>query len=366
MKSPMSGKAGSRFAGKKLLILLIAFPFLAASCDTGDIFDFGGGTRGVFKSEDNGETYISASRLVSKGDISNYSINTFAFDPNNPEILYAGSNNGIHKSEDGAKSWKYILSGIAVASIAVDKFSSSTVYAAGIVGQNGKIIKSVDSGSSWVDTYTEPSKNNSVLAVGVSSSSTSTILAGLNNGELIRSTDSGRTWQATKDFSDRVIKVTFGPTSTAYALTAKKGLYKSDDLGVTWMPLSDSLSGNTLNSVNKSATSVTAFYDLGLDLRQAGVLYLGTEEGLYRSVNEGQDWSFIALPLKNAALRISAVSVNPGNSNNLFASVASTIYKSTNGGLTWETKTLPTSSTVRTIVINPVSSNIIYLGLRSQ
>src|SRR5258708_11482207 len=351
---------------KKFLILIFSLSFLAASCNSGDFFDFGGGTKGIFKSEDNGQTYISASKLAIKGDISNYSINAFALDPNNPDILYAGSSSGIYKSENGAKSWKYTLSGITVAAIEMDRFSSSTVYVAGIVGENGKIIKSTDGGSSWTDAYTEPSKNNTVVSVAVSSSSWSTVLAGLNSGELIRSSESGRKWQAPKDFSNKVIKVAFGPSNTAYALTFKKGLYKSNDMGVTWTALSDSLSGDNLNSLNKSATSVSAFYDLGLDQRQAGVLYLGTEEGVYRSVNEGKDWSFIALPVKNPAFRFPPLTVNPGDSNNLFASVASVVYKSTNGGLSWETKTLPTSSVVHTIVINPISSNIIYLELRSH
>ncbi|MBX4191442.1 MAG: hypothetical protein KW804_01430, partial [Candidatus Doudnabacteria bacterium] len=91
-----------------------------------------------------------------------------------------------------------------------------------------------------------------------------------------------------------------------------------------------------------------------------------TEQGLFRSVNDGKDWAFMSMPVRNAALRVSAISVNPQNSNNLFVSVASTLYKSVNGGLTWETKSLPTTTTIHTIVINPQSTNIIYLGLRTQ
>jgi hypothetical protein len=350
---------------KKFFILIVALSFVAASCDTGGLFDFGGGMRGVFKSDDNGETFFAASKLK-KGDISNISVNTIAFDPTNPDILFAGVGAGIYKTENGAGSWIYILSGIGVADVAVDLYSPKTIYAAGIAGQNGKIIKSIDGGTSWVDIYTEPSKNNTVLSVQVSKTNSSVILAGLLSGELIRSTDAGRTWQATKDFGDKVIEIRFGPANTAYALTAARGLFKSVDLGITWTAITDSLTTLAFNSIDKSASSVTAFYDLALDWRQAGVLYLGTEQGLFRTVNDGANWSFIALPLKNAALRVSAVTVNPNDSNNLLASVVSTVYKSINGGLTWETKTLPTTSVVHTIVVNPSSTNIIYLGLRSQ
>jgi photosystem II stability/assembly factor-like uncharacterized protein len=350
---------------KKTLILILALPFLAASCNSGDIFNFNSGSKGVFKSEDNGETFALASNLVGKGNIANLSINAMAYEPGNPDVLYVGSSSGIHKSEDAANSWTYILSGIAISSISVDRFAPATVFAAGISGTNGKIIKSVDGGTTWVDIYSEPSKNNSVLAVGVSSTSSNTVLAGLNNGELIRSTDAGRTWQVSKDFSDRVIKIKFG-ASAAYALTAKNGLFVSTDLGLTWNSLSTSMVRDTLNSINNSSVSVSAFYDVGLDAKQSVVLYLGTEQGLFRTVNNGDDWSLISLPVRNAALRISAISVNPTNSNNLFTSISSTLYKSVNGGLTWETKPLPSSASIHIITINPLSTNLIYLGLRTQ
>ncbi len=350
---------------RKTLVIILALPFIAASC-TGDLFNFGGGTKGIYKSEDNGETFNPAVKLVNKGDIANLSINSLASDLSNPDVLYAGSSSGIYKTEDGGKSWKYILSGMSVGDIAIDKFSPATVYAAGLVGQNGKIIKSVDAGASWIDIYNEPSKTNTVLSLAVSSVSSATILAGLNNGELIKSTDFGKTWQATKDFADKVINVKFSNNaSTAYALTSKKGLFSSNDLGTTWVALTQSLTGEAINSVSQSA-SVSGFYSLGLDSRQAGVLYLGTEQGLYRTVNDGKDWSFISLPVRNTALRVSAVTVNPDNSNHVYTSVLSTLYKSVNGGLTWETKPLPTTNTIHTIVINPLSNNIIYLGLSSK
>ncbi|MBX4191532.1 MAG: hypothetical protein KW804_01905, partial [Candidatus Doudnabacteria bacterium] len=307
---------------RKFLILLLAVPFLAASCDLGGLFDFGGGgARGVFKSEDNGGTFNPFNNLEKKGDISNLAINTLVADQSNPDILFAGSSSGLHRTENGGKTWRYILAGINVSSIAVDKSNPSTIYAAGLVGQNGKIIKSLDNGTSWTDIYSEPSKSNTVLSIAISSVSPSTILAGLNNGELIRSTDSGNTWQATKDFADRVLNIKFGSSATAYALTSKNGLYKSTDLGVTWTSLTSSLTQDTINSLNKNAISITAFYELALDIRQNGVIYLGTEQGLFRSVNDGKDWAFMSMPVRNAALRVSAISVNPQNSNNLFVSV---------------------------------------------
>ncbi len=349
---------------KKIIILLLGLSLTAASCDLGGLIDLGGGgVRGVLKSEDNGETFKPAEKLANKGDISTVTANSLAFDPSTPDTLYMAASGGIYKSTDGAKTWRYILSNISVADIGIDPYQPNVIYAAGIVGQNGKIIKSLDSGTSWVDVYTEPSKNNTVSAVAVSPGNSSIVLAGLATGEIIRSFDGGHTWQSSKDLADRIIRIKFGPSGSAYALTVHKGIFRSSDLGVGWDLISGSLSGSSFSSANQAPTSVTVFYDLALDRRQTGVLYLGTEQGLFRSVDDGNSWAFLSFPVKNASLRASAVAVDPNNSNSLFAAVSSTIFKSSNGGVTWETKILPTAAVVRSILINPQTNNVIYLGL---
>ncbi len=352
---------------KKFLILILSLPFLAASCDLGfGSFDIGSGSRGVYKSEDAGETFAPANRVLPKNDIAGLNVSALAFNPSNTDILYLGANSGIFKSEDGAKSWRYILSNISIFDIAVDPYQPDLVYAAGISGQNGKIIKSLDGGTSWVDMYTEPSKNNPVIAIAVPRINNKIVVAGLSSGQVIRSPDSGETWQASANLANKMVSIRFGLTGTAYALTQTKGLNRSTDQGLTWDPTTDALTKDTLTNPGQTLSGITGFGYIGLDERQSGVIYLGTDQGLYRSVNDGGNWSFMALPVKSGSLRVSAITVNPANSNNLFASIGATLFESNNGGVTWETKVLPTNARIRIIQINPSSQNIIYLGLTNQ
>ncbi len=348
----------------KFIVLILGLSLTAASCNIVDaVLGTSSGARGVFRSEDNGETFRASNTVGKKGSIAGLSVTSMAFSSSNPDTIYLGSNDGLYKTEDNAKTWTYILAGIAVADIAVDPFQSNVVYAAGIASGNGKIIKSLDSGISWIDVYTEPSKNNAVLGIGIARSNPSIIIAALNGGEVIRSTDAGHTWQGVKDLGDKVMRLRFGPSGTVYVLTAKVGLSKSTDSGQTWIAVTNNLTSTSLNASSRVITSVTGFYDLGLDRKQSGVLYLGTEQGLFRSVDDGQNWSFMQLPVKNNALRVSSIAINPDNSNQIFAGIGSAIFKSTNGGVTWQTKVLPTNSEIRTLIINPVSNNIIYAGL---
>lgn len=349
---------------KKFAVLILGLSLTAASCNIVEvILGTSSGARGVFRSEDNGETFRAANLVGKKGNINSLSVTSLALSPANPDTIYLGSNDGLYKSEDGAKSWTYILAGIAVADVVVDPAESNIVYAAGIAAGNGKVIKSLDSGVSWIDIYTEPSKNNAVLSIAIASSNSSIILAGLNGGEVIRSTDAGHTWQGVKDLGDKVMRLRFGSSGMAYVLTAKVGLSKSSDLGVNWTQLTNNLTNTSFNTSSRAISTVTGFYDLGLDRKQFGVLYLGTEQGLYRSINDGANWSFMQLPVKNSALRVSSVAINPSNSNQILAGIGASIFKSTNGGVTWQTKVLPTNSEIRNLVINPTSNNIIYAGL---
>jgi len=352
---------------KKFLMLIASIPLIAASCDLGfGSFDLGSGTRGIFKSEDGGDTFFAANRLAPRNDISGLNVNAIAMDPSNGDIIYIGATNGIFKTEDGARTWRYILSNITVSDFAIDPQDTKIIYASGIAGQNGKIIKSLDGGTTWVDMYTEASRNNAVTTISLHRSSNQTVLAGLFSGQLIRSEDAGKTWQATKDLANRIISVRVSANSTAYALSQTRGLYKSTDAGVTWTAQTEMLISDVLTNPGQALSGVTGFWYIGLDEKQPNVVYLGTDQGLFRSVNDGVTWSFLALPVKSGSLRVSAVSVNPSNSNNIFASIGFTVFESLNGGVSWQTKVLPTNARIRNISINPQSQNIMYLGLTNQ
>jgi len=71
------------------------------------------------------------------------SVNSVAFDPNKPDVVYAGTDGGAYVSFDGGQTWGQVNEGLlgatVVYSIAVDK--DSNVYAAtpyGIFKLEGK------------------------------------------------------------------------------------------------------------------------------------------------------------------------------------------------------------------------------------
>jgi photosystem II stability/assembly factor-like uncharacterized protein len=346
---------------KKNLALVFSLIFIAASCNP--LNPLGGNKasspKGVFKSEDGGSSFKASNVIGEKQSIDGISANVLVFDPNNSETIYLGSPSGIFKSEDSAATWKQILSGIGVFDLAVDQFQKGVVYASGLAGTNGKIIKSKDGGENWEDIYTEPSKANGVLTVAVSKSTSNVVLAGLSTGEIIRSTDQGQTWQAVKDQQDQIVKVRFYDGSTVYAMSLTKGMLKSIDQGQNWSLVLE----KKFETAPKKYISFGKFLDFALDFRQPGVILSATDKGLMRSADAGANWDLINLPVKDTTLTVNSVAINPNDSKLICAAIGSTFFISPNNGLSWEPKKLSTQQQVKRILINPQTPNIIYLGI---
>jgi photosystem II stability/assembly factor-like uncharacterized protein len=269
---------------------------------------------------------------------------------------------GLYKTTDSGNSWKLLLTNILVMDVFVDSTDSNTIYVAGSSGSHGKLVKTSDGGGSWKDIYTEPTKTNATVAVAIDPINHLHVVAGLSAGEVIQSQDGGITWQSYATLNDQIYRIIYGPNKRLYVLTKTLGLFESLGSNSEFTNLTTSLT-NGYTNIDSNFSSVASFLDLAFDKKQTSVIYLATDAGLVRTVNDGASWNYMKMPVRNSLLRTAAIAVNPQDSNNLYAAVGSTLFKSNNGGVTWETKQLPSSQEVRVILIDAGSSNVIYLGL---
>ncbi len=344
----------------KIIVLVLGLALTAASCN---LFGGGSGAKGIYRSDDAGKNFQESNQVAGKkATLSGVDVNILTFNSQNPDIIYMGSGNGIFKSEDSGATWNHILTGISVVDIASDPSRGDVIYAVGIAGRNGKVIKSPDGGSTWADVYTEPSKSNTVVSVAVSRINSRIVLAALSTGEIIRSNDEGMTWQPVTDLQDPILKVRFAPNNNAYALSFTKGLAKSTDQGSNWNQ-GGVLDFQTTPGSTATVSGIRRYIGMSFDQKLSGVIFLATEQGLLRTIDDGATWSIMYLPVRDTSLRVSAVAVNPTDSNTIYITIGSTLFKSTNGGVTWETVKLPSSRAVNQILINPSTPNVIFLGM---
>jgi len=348
----------------KKFLLFIALALLAASCNPFSQKL----SAGVIKTVNGGVDWQFANSIASSttASLSSLDISKLAFDPQNRQTLFVGSyTGGMYESQDAAASWKNILSKIDVYDFAVNPVNSQNIYAAGFYGGNGRVLKTMDGGASWNQIYNEESATDPVRSIAINPINTGQLVIGMASGNLIKSSDGGNTWQLVRSFTDQINRVLW-QNNNIYVLFKTKGLFVSADLGVSFTEVSASLSKTyNLGSASYSVSPIDSFSQVYVDFTSPALIYLTTDKGLYKTVDGGNTWSNVNLPVQTSTGSARAIAVAQSSSNTVMASVGSTIYKSVDGGSNWQTQGVSTAGFINYILIDPQLPQISYAGVYS-
>ncbi len=85
-----------------------------AGCDVG----------GFYRSLDAGKTW----RIHNEG-LQDLYVEVIAPHPRNPEVLYAGTEGGVHRSTNGGTTWRHVLDEQFIEALAVDPANADVIYA---------------------------------------------------------------------------------------------------------------------------------------------------------------------------------------------------------------------------------------------
>jgi hypothetical protein len=92
----------------------------------------------------------------------------------------------------------------------------------------------------------------------------------------------------------------------------------------------------TVNADQSKSPDQTNVYSISQCLRNPSVVYCGTEPGeIYKSTNAGQQWNLVTLndPLNGG---VTAICVHPQDPNHVLAGSGDYLFRSTDGGGTWQ------------------------------
>ena len=187
----------------------------------------------------------------------------------------------------------------------------------------------------------------------------SRVLLGTSAGQIYQSEDSGKTWQRFVRIgkgNDYVIDhIIFDSKQSgviyvaAWTLESEGGaVFKSIDNGHTWQALS-SLEGKSVRSMAIAASDPNN-------------LVAGTLDGVYRTRNGGQTWQHIS-PESNAEIKnIESVAIDPANPDVIYAGTWHLPWKTSDGGKSWHNikNGIIDDSDVFSIIIDPVRSDVVY------
>lgn len=196
------------------------------------------------------------------------------FSPHNPKKLYAASQN-LHVTYNGGESWEIISPDLT-------RNDPSRMGSSG-----GPITKDNTS----VEYYC------TIFAVAESPFEKDLIVAGSDDGLLHITRDGGKEWKKitpplpewsmfnSVEF-DPFVKGGIYVAATRYKLgDYQPYLYKSKDYGATWTKITDGIDAGHFTRV------------LRADPKRAGLLYAGTETGMYISFDDGSSWKPFQLNL---------------------------------------------------------------------
>lgn len=343
---------------QKGIVVILPIIFTAQACNFlfGDLYgNQGSGPRGTFVSTDSGDTWAESNQINKSTNMGSAIIAKLALEPgNSSNVLAAAVNAGVYASDNKGKTWGLLLPNFAAYDVAFNPTKTQEIFAAGARGDLATILKSSDHGTTWVQTYSYPAGKTAVTALVFDPVSRETIYAAISTGTLLKSTNSGKTWIAVKEFEERLsdIAISSDAAKTIYVLVRAKGLSKSTDSGRTWI------------AVNVASPGPSQYNRLVIDPTNASSLYIGTNQGLFRSRDSGFVWTKLSLPVNTNADDVTAVAVNPEDNRQIFAGILSTFYRSSDSGTSWHTVSLSTRRTILNILIDRLELNRIYAGLK--
>jgi photosystem II stability/assembly factor-like uncharacterized protein len=343
------------------IIIILFTPFLLSGCFL-QVKTKAEPNGGIYRTMDSGKNWENKSALLKTGDqvgsISGLNVEFIKRDLTDRLTLFASTREqGLFVSWDGAESWRSILAdkGVII-NVAVDSKSPCVIYAA----TSKDVYKTNDCGRRWQSIFYEKRNDAKLTELVIDNSDPMNLFLGTSvagKGEIIWSQDSGVSWQVLKgNFKSSVQGIYINPKNTRIIYTAlKKGLYRSPDKGVTWENLSEHLEELKLSKGNEVIDL------LFLPNLEDGILTV-SKYGILRSENSGIDWQAYILLQQPNTINIFSLAINQKDVNEIYYGTDKGIYRTVDGGANWMTLKSPTGRFIKSIVIDPEFTNLLYLA----
>ena len=127
------------------------------------------------------------------------------------------------------------------------------------------------------------------------------------------------------------------------------GIFKSVDGGAEWKQKIKSGDKNGIDSVNVLTMAIDPF--------NSEIIYIGTENGIYKTENGGELWMGPAM-----AGSINSIAFDPKTEGTIFIINSGKIFKSINKGNEWQMVYIESGGSVNAIAIDSYDTKNIYAG----
>lgn len=262
----------------------------------------------------------------------------------NSNVTLVAHHNGLLRSTDDGLSWLPVARVTGdIRSLAGSQTSGGSEEPQGseiYLATGDKVMVSQDDGATWHPIETSPLSGGRVDALAVGDGKPVRLYAYVDGSGLYGTTDL-QTWEheANEPLAN-VASMSLQPGTFAalYAASPNEGVLATGDTGRTWGSANGTLNGALPTLAVRALTFDGESGDQfsGPDGTQlTGVMYAGTDLGLFKTIDGGSSWS--AMPLRVSLVAISS-RYSPISPKPLLMAVdsRSRVWRSTDKGSSWD------------------------------
>ncbi len=282
-------------------------------------------SQSVYSSTNSGGTWNALNGL-------HQSATGIAISPDNPQVIYVGTDFGIQKSIDGGTNWQEYNDGLAALvpnAVAVSPDDPDTIY----VKTHQGIYASQNGGNDWhyLDYGTGGFSGRSTLAVDRFMGTRLYLGTGCEGEFCIDiSPNGGTSWivvtgtlpAAYAGWTSNLFAITPSPHTAGRVLVGaylsppgdgdRVGIfYRSDDYGESWTYI-------------EPPQTIDWISEIAYDAFNPNLIYAATDEsGLWRSTDGGDSWGYVPVANVQAPIAVNAITVHPNMPNKVYIRTSS-------------------------------------------
>lgn len=288
---------------------------------------------------------------------------SIAIHPTKSDIIYIATDEAVYKTRDGGQSWKRLdgeLTRTRVTNLIIDPQLPANIFAGTL---SDGVYKSPDGGRRWLASNTGIQKGTisaNVQQIIFDPHDSQTLYAATTVG-IFRSVDGGKTWtermggMAEVNF---VVSLAVDPQHPhiLYAGTSG-GMYRSKNATDSWVKINSGL----VPEDAKMASMALGVNKVVIQPQNTNTIYAATTRGLFKSINGGNSWNKLGESLFEGY--VSTLALDPDSPNTLYAGTSKGMFKSLDAGKTWTSINIGLESqNIRTIQIDDSTSHYLFCG----
>jgi photosystem II stability/assembly factor-like uncharacterized protein len=274
-------------------------------------------------------------------------VRSLAIDAKDPDRIFLGTSAGnLYLSTDRGATWsRFARPGnsaeMVLDHIVIDPTDSRNIFVAAWNAQmpnsDGDLYRSKDAGKSW--EIVPDLHGKSLRALSIAASDPKILVVGALDG-IYRSRNGGRDWERISPQNHAEIKnvesIAIDPVNPDVIYAGTWHLpWKSEDGGKTW------------HSIKKGVIDDSDVFSIVIDPSQPANLFISACSGIYRSDSAGDLFRKIQ-GIPYSARRTRMLQMDPNDHNVVYAGTTEGLWKTIDGGATWK------HMTGSNIVINDV------------